>query len=62
MVLERAIGVLYPPESERISHYVHARLPEQFDFVLHFDKTRAIEPLERNALWVAGEVVDPSGL
>ena len=62
--LERAIGVLYLPETERASHYFHARLPEQFDFVLHFDETRAVEPLERNALWEAGEVAEtfPSGL
>ena len=62
--LERAIGVLYLPESERASHYFHARLPEQFDYVLHFDETRAVEPLERNALWEAGEVAEtfPSGL
>jgi erythromycin esterase-like protein/predicted phosphoribosyltransferase len=62
--LERAIGVLYRPETERVSHYFHARLPEQFDFVLHFDETRAVEPLERDALWEAGEVAEtfPSGL
>jgi erythromycin esterase-like protein/predicted phosphoribosyltransferase len=62
--LERAIGVLYLPESERVSHYFHARLPEQFDYVLHFDDTRAVEPLEKNALWEAGEVAEtfPSGL
>jgi erythromycin esterase-like protein len=62
--LERAIGVLYLPESERVSHYFHARLAEQFDFVLHFDETRAVEPLERSALWQAGEVAEtfPSGL
>jgi erythromycin esterase-like protein/predicted phosphoribosyltransferase len=62
--LERAIGVLYLPESERASHYFHARLPEQFDFVLHFDETRAVEPLERSALWTAGETAEtfPSGL
>jgi erythromycin esterase-like protein len=62
--LERAIGVLYRPETERASHYFHARLAEQFDFVLHFDETRAVEPLERNALWEAGEVAEtfPSGL
>lgn len=61
--LERAIGVLYLPESERASHYFHARLSEQFDFLLHFDETRALEPLERNALWEAGEVAEtfPSG-
>jgi erythromycin esterase-like protein len=62
--LERAIGVLYLPETERASHYFHARLPEQFDYVLHFDETRAVEPLERTALWEAGEVAEtfPSGL
>jgi erythromycin esterase-like protein/predicted phosphoribosyltransferase len=62
--LERAIGVLYVPETERASHYFHARLPQQFDFVLHFDETRAVEPLERGVLWEAGEVAEtyPSGL
>jgi erythromycin esterase-like protein len=62
--LERAIGVLYLPETERASHYFRARLPEQFDFVLHVDETRAVEPLERSALWEAGEVAEtfPSGL
>ena len=47
--LERAIGVIYRPETERFSHYFHARLPDQFDAVLHFDETRAVEPLERDA-------------
>jgi erythromycin esterase-like protein len=47
--LERAIGVIYRPESERLSHYFHARLPEQFDAVLHIDETTALEPLERSA-------------
>jgi erythromycin esterase-like protein len=54
--LERAIGVIYRPETERTSHYFHARLPDQFDAVLHFDETRAVEPLERTAQWDAGEV------
>jgi erythromycin esterase-like protein len=45
--LERAIGVIYRPESERLSHYFDARLPEQFDAVLHIDQTTALEPLER---------------
>jgi erythromycin esterase-like protein len=53
--LERAIGVIYRPETERQSHYFHARLPEQFDAVLHFDTTRAVEPLEPTAGWHAGE-------
>jgi erythromycin esterase-like protein len=54
--LERAIGVIYLPESERASHYFYARLADQFDAVLHFDKTRAVEPLERSSEWEAGEV------
>jgi len=44
--LERAIGVIYRPETERASHYFAARLSEQFDGVIHFDETGAIEPLE----------------
>jgi erythromycin esterase-like protein len=54
--LERAIGVIYRPETERLSHYFRTRLPNQFDAVLHFDETRAVEPLERNAEWEKGEV------
>jgi erythromycin esterase-like protein len=53
--LERAIGVIYRPETERQSHYFAARLSEQFDAVLHFDETRALEPLERSAQWETGE-------
>jgi erythromycin esterase-like protein len=48
--LERSIGVIYyseTPELERTSHYFNARLAKQFDAVLHFDETRAVEPLER---------------
>jgi erythromycin esterase-like protein len=54
--LERAIGVIYRPETERASHYFYARLAEQFDGLVHIDVTRAVEPLERNAEWDAGEV------
>jgi erythromycin esterase-like protein len=53
--IERAIGVIYRPETERISHYFAARLADQFDAVLHFDETRALEPLERTAGWETGE-------
>ncbi len=62
--LERAIGVLYRPETERASHYFRVRLPAQFDYLLHFDETRAVEPLERSAVWDKGEVAEtfPSGL
>ena len=56
--LERAIGVIYRPRSERASHYFHARLPLQFDAIVHFDETRAVEPLERSATWDAGELPD----
>jgi erythromycin esterase-like protein/predicted phosphoribosyltransferase len=53
---ERAIGVIYRPETERQSHYFSARLPDQFDAVCHFDETRAVRPLESTAQWEAGEV------
>ena len=45
--LERAIGVIYRPDTERASHYFLANLPGQFDVVVHVDETRALEPLER---------------
>jgi erythromycin esterase-like protein len=62
--LERAIGVIYLPQSERASHYFHAQLPDQFDAILHYDETRAVEPLERTAAWETGEVPEtyPSAL
>ena len=53
--MERAIGVIYRPETERVSHYFQARLADQFDAVIHFDETRAVEPLERTAEWETGE-------
>ena len=62
--LERAIGVIYRPETERQSHYFYARIAEQFDAVIHFDRTRAVEPLEKSALWIRGEVPEtfPTGV
>jgi protein-L-isoaspartate(D-aspartate) O-methyltransferase len=44
--LERAIGVIYRPETERASHYFQASLPRQFDEYIWFDNTRAVAPLE----------------
>lgn len=44
--LERAIGVLYLPETEYASHYFAASLPLQFDAVFHLDETEAVEPLD----------------
>ncbi len=43
--LERAIGVIYRPESERASHYFHTSLPLQFDELIWFDESRAVQPL-----------------
>jgi protein-L-isoaspartate(D-aspartate) O-methyltransferase len=43
--LERAIGVIYRPETERLSHYFRARLPEQFDAYIWFDESHAVTPL-----------------
>jgi erythromycin esterase-like protein len=45
--LERAIGVIYKPETERASHYFRARIADQFDVVIHIDTTSALTPLER---------------
>jgi erythromycin esterase-like protein len=62
--LQRAIGVIYRPESERQSHYFEAVPAEQFDLLIHLDQTRALEPLERESLWEEGEVPEtyPSAL
>jgi erythromycin esterase-like protein/predicted phosphoribosyltransferase len=54
--LERAIGVIYRPETERQSHYFHARISAQFDLVFHFDETTAVEPLEITSEWELGEL------
>ena len=51
--LERAIGVVYRPETERASHYFMASMARQFDLVIHYDETRALEPLE---LWSRREM------
>lgn len=62
--LERAIGVIYLPQSERLSHYFGADLVRQFDAVIHLDQTRALEPLERTPQWDSFEVPEtyPAGL
>ncbi|MFN7148031.1 MAG: erythromycin esterase family protein [Microthrixaceae bacterium] len=63
-LLERAIGVIYRPETERQSHWFRADLARQFDAVIHFDRTTAVEPLERTSVWDVGEPPEtyPSGL
>jgi len=45
-LLERAIGVVYRPDTERWSHYFRARLADQFDAVVHLDTTTALRPLD----------------
>lgn len=44
--LERAIGVIYLPRMERLSHYFHADLPRQLDAVIHIDTSEALRPLD----------------
>ncbi|MBD2059740.1 erythromycin esterase family protein [Oculatella sp. FACHB-28] len=62
--LERAIGVVYSPRTERRSHYFKAQLPAQFDAVIHIDHTHAVEPLDHLGQPEATEVPEtfPSGL
>jgi erythromycin esterase-like protein len=47
--LHRAIGVVYRPDTERRSHYYHARLADQYDVIVHLDTTRAVTPLDKQA-------------
>jgi len=61
---ERAIGVIYRPDTELHSHYFHACLPRQFDAVIHIDRSSAVLPLderEQPALREAAETY-PTGL
>jgi erythromycin esterase-like protein len=60
--LQRAIGVIYRPETERASHYFHARLADQFDAMIHIDRTRAVEPLERFPVPTAEAETYPTGV
>ena len=53
--LERAIGVIYRPQTERQSHWFAASVAHQFDALVHIDHTRAVEPLERTQTWELGE-------
>ncbi|MGD9618502.1 MAG: erythromycin esterase family protein [Mycolicibacterium sp.] len=62
--LGRAIGVIYLPATERQSHYYHVRPSEQFDAIIHIDRTLALQPLEVTSTWSAGETPEtyPTGL
>ncbi len=43
--LQRYIGVIYRPESERASHYSYSNLSDQYDAFVWFNKTSAVTPL-----------------
>jgi erythromycin esterase-like protein len=62
--LERAIGVIYRPETERQSHYFEAQLADQFDAVIHIDKTTAVKPLDQGIENIELEVPEtfPTGI
>lgn len=63
-LLERAIGVIYRPESERLSHYFNVNLAQQFDAIIHVDRSSAVTPLESSPRWALEEFPEtyPSGL
>jgi erythromycin esterase-like protein len=52
--LERAIGVIYRPQTERASHYFATAIGRQFDAVIHFDRTHALRPLDGKATTETG--------
>jgi erythromycin esterase-like protein len=54
-LLERAIGVLYKPATERQSHYFQANIAHQFDALIHIDETKAVVPLDAGISWHGGE-------
>ncbi|OIQ79177.1 erythromycin esterase [mine drainage metagenome] len=57
-MLERAIGVIYVPQTERASHYFVTSLAHQFDAVFHLDETAALEPLDAPRHWHRPEAVE----
>ncbi|MES2961752.1 MAG: erythromycin esterase family protein [Pseudomonadota bacterium] len=54
-ILQRFIGVIYRPQTELQSHYYRANISRQFDALIYFDETSAVEPLKVTAEWHAGE-------
>jgi len=62
--LERAIGVIYLPRTERHSHYFSAQMARQFDAVIHIDRTSAVTPLDPGGGWHSAEPPEtyPEGL
>jgi erythromycin esterase-like protein len=62
--LERAIGVIYRPETERMSHYFHADMARQFDAVIHVEHSKAVTPIDPSEHWSEEEAPEtyPSGV
>lgn len=60
--LERFIGVIYRPETERWSHYAESVLPEQFDYWIWFDETSAVTPLDGDGGGKGAEETWPFGV
>lgn len=54
--LERAIGVIYHPETELQSHYFQVRIEDQFNAVIHIDQTKAVQPVDRSSEWKEDQV------
>lgn len=61
-LLERAIGVVYRPSTERWSHYFHCDVAKQFDALIHLDTTSALEPLDRTSGWQIEPDTFPTGI
>jgi erythromycin esterase-like protein len=59
--LERAIGVVYRPDTEFLSHYFRAVMSEQFDAIVWFENSRAVTPLSHEH-WAGKIETYPSGL
>jgi erythromycin esterase-like protein len=60
--LQRAIGVIYRPETERQSHYFETTLAEQFDAMIHIDETNALAPLDSGERHAKEAETYPSGV
>lgn len=62
--LQRAIGVLYLPQTEMQSHYFFSKLSKQFDAIMHVDTTHALRPLETISSWYREDFSEtyPSGV
>lgn len=60
--LQRFIGVIYRPDTERWSHYAESRLAEQYDWFVWFDRTTAVKPLDSRPARAGADDLVPTGL